>query len=53
MTLKFDQTYKDCDYVEAGNNYMGQQFKGYKENREICEWLSTILGEEAIIIRAA
>jgi len=53
MKLKFDKNYEQKDYVEAGNNYRGQQFKGYKENAEINDWLSAILGEEAIIIRAA
>ena len=53
MILKFDQTYENSEYIEAGRNYFGQQYKGYKENDEICQWLSAILGEEAVILRAA
>ena len=51
--LKFDQDYSNAEYIEAGTNYFGQIFKGYKESKEVCEWLSEIFGEDAILIRAA
>ena len=45
--MSFDKDYSKSEYIEAQMNY-----RGYKEDDEVCEWLSEIFEQEVYLIRA-
>jgi hypothetical protein len=45
--LYFNQDYSKSEFITANNN-----FRGYKESDEVCEWLSEVFEEPCILIRS-
>ena len=43
--MSFDKDYSKSEFIEAKMNY-----SGYKEDDEVCEWLSEIFEEEVYLI---
>jgi len=53
IVLSYNKEYTKEDNYEGCFNYMNQQLKGFKESKEINDWFSAVLGEEAYVIKAA
>lgn len=45
--MRFDKDYSKSEFIEAKMNY-----RGHKEDDDVCEWLSEIFEQDVYLIRA-